>query len=291
MGEISEALRRARQDREAVAHEPSAREVTELGGPARRASPVQAPPVPIDRTQSEGWPARAVLAKGQRGVAEGFRQLAVRVEQELAGRNQKALLVCSGQRQEGKTLTSCNLALALASLSAGRRIALVDLDLRKPSVARALGIEAGVGVERVLRDDLPIAGAKIATDLESLDVYAADRPDRDAHTLLSTAAFTRMIRDLEESYSTIIFDTPPILLVPDVALIAPRIGACLLVARAGSTRRKAIHDALRPLPPEALIGVFLNDARARGGRLRYYADYYGEEDDEARDRLEEDLHG
>jgi capsular exopolysaccharide synthesis family protein len=276
LGEISEALRRARLEREARSEAPRA--ASEAPALEKPAGPPR-PRAPIDRARSGSWPARAVLVEGQRVVAERFRQLAVRVEQELSARDRKTLLVSSAHRGEGKTLTSCNLALALASLEADRRVALVDLDLRKPSVARVLGIDAGRGLEHVLRDGLPAAEACVATEIASLDVYPVRRPDRDAHALLSTPAFERMLRDLQSRYSTVIFDMPPILAVPDVALIASRIGACLIVARAGSTRRKALLDALRPLPEDALIGVFLNEAHPRRGERRYAQDYYGAEGD------------
>ena len=291
MGEISEALRRARLEREARVEAPlGVREALASREP-RKPAGAAGPRASIERARTGPWPARAVLVEGQRAVAEGFRQLAVRVEQELAARGRKSLLVSSAHREEGKTLTSCNLALALASLEADRRVALVDLDLRKPSVARVLGIDARVGLEHVLRGGLPMAEVCVQTDIASLDVYPARKPDRDAHQLLTTPAFEGMLRELESRHSTVIFDMPPILAVPDVALIASRIGACLIVVRAGSTRRKALEDALRPLPEDALIGVFLNDARVRGGRLRYQEYTYGAEDDEEQGRPEEERNG
>ena len=291
MGEISEALRRARLEREATGGAPRGASEAEAFREPRKPAGPPGPRARIDRSRSGSWPARAVLVEGQRVVAERFRQLAVRVEQELAARGRKTLLVSSAHREEGKTLTSCNLALALASLEADRRVALVDLDLRKPSVARVLGIDARLGLEDVLRGGLPTAEVRVETDIASLDVYPARRPDRDAHALLSTPAFERMLRELEGRYSTVIFDMPPILVVPDVALIASRIGACLIVARAGSTRRTALQDALRPLPEDAVIGVFLNEAHPRRGERRYVEDYYGAEGEaEPQDDRPEEQH-
>lgn len=277
MGEISDALRRARQEQGARHPLPVTRSVPEPAS-ERPAPPVDAPDVPlahIDRTQSEGWAARAVAVPNEGAIAERFRQLAVRVEQSLAARRTQTVLIASAERQEGKTLTSCNLALALSSLGAGRRVALVDLDLRKPSVARCLGITPRTGLEIALQDGSSIEHVRVPTDFCSLDVYPVAKAQHNAHSLLSTAHFDAMVRQLTDRYSAVVFDTPPILPVPDVALIAPRLGASLMVARSGSTRRKALQDALRSLPAGHPIGVFLNGAPIPGGRD--YHVYYGAE--------------
>ena len=141
MGEISEALKRARLEREAQdppltrglppRHE---RERLPLGdpmeppGPAPEELPADAPLVHIDRTKSTGWPARAVAVAGDSPISQRFRKLAIRVEQQLGARRARTILLTSAEQQEGKTLTSCNLAMALASLGRDRRVALVVID-------------------------------------------------------------------------------------------------------------------------------------------------------------------
>lgn len=296
MGEITEALKRARLEQESRRSAEPARTSTRIADRIQRAEPripstrptteepAQPTPARIDRLRTPCWQARAMLVEGQRAIAERFRQLAVSVEQELAARNARTLLVTSSHRQEGKTLTACNLALAMASLEADRQVALVDLDLRRPSVAKSLGIPVAHGIEHVLRGEIPSADARIATDIPALDVYAPSSPVHNAHALLSSVAFEELLRDLRERYSTVVIDTPPVLLVPDVPLIAGHVGATLFVARAGASRRNAMLDALRLLPREVLIGIFLNDARGGSRALRYYEEYYGpDEDDEALD--------
>ncbi|MDJ0788379.1 MAG: CpsD/CapB family tyrosine-protein kinase [Myxococcota bacterium] len=276
MGEISDALRRARSERETGG--PSLKPEAALPNRVERPleSPLQpapdvpdAPEVTIDTSRSAHWEARAVVVHGERAVAERFRQLAVRIEQQLNDRSARALLVSSADRQEGKTLTSCNLALALASLGGTRRVALLDLDLRKPSVARSLGIAPRTGLEVALAGGASLDEVRITTNI-GLDVYPVAHHCHNAHELLSSQAFDAMLQELVRRHSTVIIDSPPILPVPDVALIAPRIGTCLLVARAGSTRLRAMQDALRSLPAGCPIGVFLNEAPSRTKPDHYY---------------------
>jgi len=289
MGEISDALRRAREQREAD-RATTARHVDPAAEPHRVAlEAVREASLEISREKRDLWVPRAVLVEAEGPVAERFRHLAIRVRSELEGRRPPILLVTSAGRGEGKTTTACNLALALASISGGQRIALVDLDLRRPSLARALGIrfperpedeagkEAGPGIEGVLRGAGSLHSACVETELPTLDVYPVRKPYRAAHSLLSGPGPVALFRDLARRYDTVICDTPPVLPVPDVALLIEHAGACLAVVRAGQTRRSAFRAMARTLPPEKLIGTFLNEERMARSTYRYY-EYYGDDE-------------
>ncbi|HKJ23387.1 MAG TPA: CpsD/CapB family tyrosine-protein kinase, partial [Myxococcota bacterium] len=254
--------------------------IPDAGPPPAPLDPVQ-PPVAIERRREGFWQARAVYADRPGAVAERFRHLAVRVRRELDKRDGRTLIVASALREEGKTVTSCNLALALASMASERRIALLDLDLRRPSVARALDVTPRLGIERVLRGSASLGSARIPTDIPSLDLYLAAEPTRHAHELLATGALARVLAELREQYAVVVTDTPPVLLVPDVPLIAPHFDACMLVARVGKTARSNFRDMLSLLPREKLIGGFLNQVRA-ASHATDYGYYLG--DDEEDDR-------
>jgi capsular exopolysaccharide synthesis family protein len=291
MGEISDALRRARGERAAEAERRSP-----LGEPKPEASPpaVEAPVAPaprtpapiepagevatIDRHRAGFWQARAVVMERAGAVAERFRHLAVRVRRELDASGSQTLLVASSLREEGKTVTSCNLALALASMASERRIALLDLDLRRPSVARAMGVRPKIGLEQVLRGEVSLASARIRTDVPALDLFLAASPMRHAHEVLATPALPKVLAELRQQYAIVVVDTPPVLLVPDVPLIVPHFDACLVVARVGKTARSAFQDMLGLLPRQKVLGGFLNEVRAAGHASQY--GYYLGEDDE-----------
>lgn len=281
MGEIADALRRAR-DRFEPRGAPGAESELSHETEPRLAEVDGARPAPkahaIPREKEELWIPRAVLVEAERPVAERFRHLAVRVRTELQRRESPVLLVTSAGRGEGKTTTACNLALALASIASRGRVALVELDLRRPSLARALEIERPPGIERALAGELAAEEVCVPTELSALDVYPVRKGDSDAHELLARSSLGVFLRDLARRYAVVVCDTPPVLPVPDVALLAEHAGACLVVARAGSTRRAPFREMLESLPSEKLIGTFLNAARTPRSAYHYYRYYQDGED-------------
>ena len=90
-----------------------------------------------------------------------------------------------------------------------------------------------------------------------------------------------MLDELSRQYTIVVCDSPPVLLTPDLQLIAPHVGACVLVARAGVTRRLPFREMITVLPREKLIGTFLNCA-SLPRHMRYYSGYasYTDEADE-----------
>jgi receptor protein-tyrosine kinase len=288
VGEITEALRRAREeprpsglaDGERRAGGGGAQSPAAPGDADSAASlpppPARAPDEPIvaiARAKAADWVARAVCVEPQHAPAECFRQFALKVRRAIEGRPDRRVLVTSALRLEGKTTAACNLALALASMPAERPVALVDLDLHRPRIARGLGIHPTVGFERVLDGEASLDSARIRTEIPALDVFAIGRSRPQAHELFARRRFRDLLEALAAGYDAVVIDTPPALLVPDVALIAPHVGACLAVVRAGSTPRSAFRELLGLLPRDRLIGCFLNDARLPR-HARRYGDYH-----------------
>lgn len=283
MGEITDALRRARGEATASAALP-VRGVEPLTRPGAPMEPVPdpAPIAEVPRTTAKRWTARAVLVPEQHVVAESFRQFALQVRPLIERRANRCVLVTSALRLEGKTTTASNLALALASLAAERRIALVDLDMHRPSIARGLGIRPEVGIERVLAGEATVAAARIRTDVPALDVFAVEKPRARAHELLAGQRLPQVLQELREGYDTVVIDGPPALLVPDPLLLLPHVGACIVVARSGLTFRSAFREMLSRMPEDRLIGCFLNDAPVPRHARRYASYYYGSDDDAER---------
>jgi Mrp family chromosome partitioning ATPase len=283
VGEIADALRRAQLQREpAPAPSEPGRELPDFRVPRPPAAPAQAPPpeaAPRARsaqvTLAKGkdqvrWAAHAVRDEGCHFAAEQFHHFAVRLQRELAARKGRSIAVTSCVRDEGKTFTSCNLALSFASMAAGRRVALVDLDLRGPKVGAGLGAQAQVGMERVLNGEQPLAAACLATDVPALDLYLVSSAARDAHGILASPRLPMIFRQLETQYDLVVVDTPPLLLMPDSGLLAEHVTGCVAVVRSGLTRRGMLREMLTRLPPGKLMGVFVNYAR-----VPQYAKYYG----------------
>lgn len=220
--------------------------------------------IEIPRTRTGFWIPRAVLVEPPLQGAECFRHFAVSINRELDHRRQNSVVITSSLPEEGKTTVSCNLALAIASISGGRRTALVDLDLHRASVSRVMGMAPRIGFEDVLSGAVPLQAARIETDLPGFDLYPIATPlhltTQKSYTLLAGKHFLTALRLLAKNYDRVVFDAPPALVVPDVALIAEHIPACVVVTRNGITKRSSYLEILSMIPAEKLIGAFLNEA-------------------------------
>jgi Mrp family chromosome partitioning ATPase len=280
LGEIADALRRARKIRsspDAERRPARAREgprravgaVFEASEPVAVAE-IQRPPPP-ERVVAELTPSDPAIVLTDGATVEACRGVAVRLRSELERRGEKSLAIVSAVRGEGKTTVLCNLGPALASLSADDDLALVDLDLRKPSLAQLLGVSPSHGVEELLRGKTTLEKVRISIAQPGFDLYPAVAPLHSAHELLVLPSFAAMIRRLEQRYSVVLFDTPPTLLVPDTSLILKQVQACVPIARVGQTRARYLRQLLEVLPRGQILGELLNCARTP----RYTSDYYG----------------
>ena len=312
MGEISEALARAREDEGMLGREAPRERVpmpTPTPGPSsRRPEPVseepvsesrtserprvevdRAAPLPVDqdpgqapppsprrievpRDQSPGWIARICAVDPDCCAAVRFSHLAVRLRGMLERRSPRSVLVTSALPREGKTTVSVNLALALASVSPDHRVALVDLDLRCARVANVFEYECDQGVESAFAGEMRVEEARVETDIPNLDVFPTSKPTRDAHALIASSA-ERVLHELHARYDYVICDGPPVLPVPDVPLLVPYVGGCLAVIAAGKTRHVAFRELVDLVPASTMFGAFLNQSAGAGKDGRYA--YYG----------------
>jgi len=287
VGEITDALRRAREEAkrpvEADALDPPVEAaiappvipVTPAatipdetrGRLARRATDIH-----ISHSKEGPWVARAVVADDHGPYSGHYRQFALRLLGELKQRDSHVVLVASAVAQDGKTTTACNLALAFASMAAGRRVAIVELDLRRPTLGPALDIPLPeIGIERVLLGEAPLASACLHSD-DGVDIFPVVTRCENVHEILARPALGELMRNLAQSYEVVVLDTPPVLAVPDVSLILPHVKACITVARAGATPLSAFRAMLELIPREKIAGAFINGV-TRGRDYQQYGYY------------------
>jgi capsular exopolysaccharide synthesis family protein len=206
-----------------------------------------------------GAEARLVaLAAPDSAAAGQYRVLYQRVLRLAARRTLHALAVTSAGRGEGRTTTAANLALTAAQ--DGRATVLVEADLRRPSLARLLGLAPRPGVADVLagRAELGQATARLGP----LAVVAAGE-DRDGGALLRTAAAAALLDQLRAAHELVVLDAPPALAFADGDRLAGDADAALLVVRAGTTPRQVVALALEALGDRA-AGIVLNDVDPDG---------------------------
>ena len=212
-------------------------------------------------------------------MAESFRVLRTSILLSSAPQPPQVLLVTSAHPSEGKTFASVNLALALAQR--GSRVLLVDSDLRKPNVLKALGLSngsngTGPGLSSFLTGEHDIDQALQAyTAVPNLWLLPPGPIPPNPAELLSSPAMEGLVRDLRQRFDHIVFDSPPSLLVTDGILLSTLTDGVILVVESGATSRGALNRARRILDRAGAntLGAVLNKLANR--RDGYYSSRYG----------------
>jgi tyrosine-protein kinase Etk/Wzc len=207
---------------------------------------------------------------------EDLRGLRTGVQYALQRARNNVVAVASPVPRAGKSFVSVNLAHLLAA--SGRRVLLVDADLRRGVLHEYFGLEPQPGVSDVVRGEATLAAAVRHTAVPNLDVLLAGSRAADAADLVAGAPFQRLLEELGHHHDVVIVDTPPILSVADSALVGRHAGVNLLVVRAGAHAIGEIRYAVKRLVQSgvALQGTVLNEVRwstRRYGGLGGYRAY------------------
>lgn len=207
--------------------------------------------------------------------AEAFRSLRTSLVFAGAATPTRVVMVTSAQALEGKTTTACNLALALAIN--GSRVLLIDADMRRPGVHRALGIENGTGLSHVLSGQARMEDALVAHETPNLWTITAGVPPPNPSELLSSESTRALIERAQQGrFDWVIFDTPPVLPVTDAVVLSSLVGGVAFVIGSEMTQRQHAARAIDTLRASGsrLFGAVLNCVDLRRNRY-YYSRYYG----------------
>lgn len=193
------------------------------------------------------------------------------------------LLVTSPGPGEGKTLISLNMAIAMAH--SGQRTLIVDSDMRRPRVHKALGMTNEEGLSNVIMGSSTLDQAVRQTSVENLFMMSCGEIPPNPLELLHTERFQQLVKDLRSKYDRVIFDSPPLAAVSDGLVLSHSVDAVLLILKFGQTRRELLKRSIEQM--EALgapfMGCVLNDIDAAAGSAYAYSYYYSrykyEEDD------------
>src|SRR6266702_2362149 len=211
-------------------------------------------------------------ANSSDAVVEAFRGVRLNLVNAYGAAAPVVVAVTSPGSGDGKSFVSSNLALAFAY--AGHRTLLLDADLRRGGLHRALNLSRHPGLTDVLVADAAPEQAVQATAYPSLDFLAGGSRRSDAPELLGSARMADIVTGLRSRYGVIVVDTPPLGAGVDAFLLATLAGSLLIVLRLGRTDRalaEAKLELVRSLPTR-LLGAVLNDVRD-GSEYRAYAYY------------------
>ena len=218
-----------------------------------------------------------VLRQPTSFLSEAYRVLRTAVLLSTSPRPPQALLITSASPGEGKTCTSVNLAVGLAQR--GVRVVIVDTDMRRPGVPRALGLTGnGSGLSTLLSGTHSLE--EVLSPYEAVPnlwvIQAGPKPPNPAD-LLSSPAMEKLVHDLRGRFDHVVLDSTPLLLVTDATIISRLVDGVLLVVESGVTNRRGLVRAQKILESAGtrILGTVLNkwDARAEG-YYAYYGSYY-----------------
>jgi len=207
---------------------------------------------------------------------EQFRTLRSRLYQIRAHQPMKTVLVASALPGEGKTFVAVNLALVLARQH-GRRVLLIDSDLRRPRLHEVLGAAAAPGLSDYLSASAPESAAVQKTPLQDLYFMPAGALASNPSELIGTGRMATLIRELTPLFDWIIVDTPPVIPVSDATLMAEACDGVILVLKAGSTPYDIAQKARDEFRSAPVVGVVLNRTGKGHSYGVYYYELYGNE--------------
>jgi capsular exopolysaccharide synthesis family protein len=210
--------------------------------------------------------------------AEAMRQLRTNLQFVNVDRPLKSLVVTSAMPGEGKSTTACNLGIAFAE--AGKRVLLIDADLRRPKLAEYLNIEGAVGLTNVLAGQAGIRDAVQPWGGSGLWVLPSGHVPPNPSELLASRNMADLLAALSGGFDVVIIDTPPVLPVTDAAVMATVADGCLLVSRHAKTTASQVTAAAGALAAVGarLHGCALNMVPNKGGNVYTYYSYTSEED-------------
>jgi len=183
--------------------------------------------------------------------------------------NGNLIMVTSALPGEGKSFTSINLALSIAT-ELDNTVMLVDADVARPSVMRMLGLPNGPGLlDLVLDEKMDMSSVLLRTNVEKLTILPSGTPHPRATELLASDAMVRLLEDMAARYPDriIVFDSPPLLITTESRVLATHMGQVVLVVHAGKTLQSEVKQALATIEacPVKLLLLNRSSSLFKGG--------------------------
>lgn len=215
-----------------------------------------------------------VLDDPKSQAAEAYRGLRIGILFSTPDHSPRTILVTSATASEGKTITAVNVALVMAK--AGERTLLVDLDMRRPRLHKALNVPNEQGISNVLVGEGEWRSFVVETSAPNLHFIPAGPISPNPAELISSERMKKLIQEWTEAYDRVILDTAPIAAVTDPVLLSRLVDGTVIMIHAGVTSRHIIASAIRQLRDVQgrVLGAVLNDVDTHGGGYYYYYHYY-----------------
>lgn len=197
-------------------------------------------------------------------VSEQFRTLRTNIHFTVPNRDIRSLVVTSASHSEGKSTTSSNLAVVFAQ--EGKRVLLIDADMRKPTMHHTFKISNSKGLSNVLIRRVSLKMAIQDSGIENLDLLPSGPIPPNPAELLSSSNMDLLFENALDTYDLLIFDTPPVLSVTDSVILANKCEGTILVVNSGKTERAhalKAKVAITAASKTRLLGTVLNNVQVQ----------------------------
>lgn len=211
------------------------------------------------------------LADPRSPAAEAYRSLFINLSFSSQEQSVRTLLVTSAGPEEGKSTTLANLAVVAAQM--GRRVVVVDCDLRQPRQHELFGLRNDQGVATVTAGQASAAAVlQPVGDVPGLQVITSGPLPVSPAQVLASRRMEEMIRELAGQADLVLFDSPPAIAVSDASVLATKVDGVLLVLSAGQTKRDHARRAKEALEKvhARLVGAVLTNAPPDATLQGYY---------------------
>jgi capsular exopolysaccharide synthesis family protein len=203
-------------------------------------------------------------------ISEQYRTFRTNIQYSSVDEDIKTLMVTSSGQGEGKSTTIANLAVVFAQQ--GKKVLVVDADLRKPTVHFTFRVNNLFGFTSVLTKQTTLLKAVVETEVENLSVLTSGLIPPNPAELLSSKSMEQFIEEAKNEFDIVLFDTPPLLAVADPQIIANQCDASVLVVYSGTTEIDKAKKAKELLEnaQSKLLGVVLNHMEHTDNSYYYY---------------------
>lgn len=224
------------------------------------------------KTTTQASHKRSLITKisPKSSISEQYRTVRTNIQFSAVDQELKSIMVTSADPAEGKSTTVANLAIVFSQQ--GKRVLLVDADLRKPTVHYTFQAPNIYGLTNVLTKQKNLEEVVIETDVENLQVLTSGPIPPNPAELLGSKAMLEFLTSVEETYDVVLFDSPPLLAVADAQILANLCEGSLLVIGSGKTETEKVVKAkdLLATAKGKLLGALLNNKKMEKSNYYYY---------------------
>jgi protein-tyrosine kinase len=203
-------------------------------------------------------------------ISEQYRTIRTNIQFSFVDKTMRSLMVTSAGPSEGKSTTVANLAVTFAQQ--GKKVLLIDADMRKPTMHYTFRLNNTIGLTNVLTQSIHLHAAYQETDIDNLFVLTSGPIPPNPAELLASKAMETFLEEAYKHFDLVIFDTPPVLAVTDAQILANKCDGTVLVVASGKTEIEAAVKAKELLLSAngKLLGVVLNKKKQKQGEYYYY---------------------